>query len=150
MREVLGTCAPETASYCEVWIFSSEMVSGLGTALGAKAPSRVYAPALVLPLTLTPRVPRPSVPALLTSAAEPEAIDRIWVKLRVVRGTAVMVLELTVVLVDEVVTVMRHWHGTGSAVWPRSSAASSVGASPTLTATEDMRAVLNPGAANCT
>src|ERR1035441_9535957 len=107
MRAVLGTCAPYTASYCEVWIFNSEMVSGFGTALGATAPSKVYDPALVLPLTLTLRVPRPRVPALLTSAAEPEAIDRICVKLRVVSGTAVMVLELTVVLVEDVVTVMR-------------------------------------------
>ena len=126
------------------------MVSGFGTALGATAPSRVYDPALVLPFTFTLRVPRPSVPALLTSAAEPEAIERICVKLRVVSGTAVMVLELTEVLVEDVVTVMRHWQGTASAVSPRSIAASSVGASPTLTATEDMRAVLKPAAANCT
>ena len=51
---------------------------------------------------------------MLTSAAEPEAIDRICVKLRVVRGTAVMVFELTTVLVEEVATLMRQWQATGS------------------------------------
>ena len=76
------------------------MVSGFGTALGAKAPSRVYAPALVLPLTLTLRVPRPRVPALLTSAAEPDVIDSTCVKLRVVSGTAVIVRELITVLLE--------------------------------------------------
>ena len=101
-------------------------------------------------MTLTLRVPRPSVPALLTSAAEPDAIDRICVKLRVVSGTAVMVLESTEVLVEEVDALMRHWHGTGPVASPRSSAASSVGASPTLTVTAPMTAVWNPAAANCT
>jgi hypothetical protein len=37
-----------------------------------------------------------------------------------------MVLEFTEVLVEDVVTVMRHWQGTGSAVSPCSIAASSV------------------------
>jgi len=90
------------------------------------------------------------VPALLTSAAEPEAIDRICVKLRVVKGTAVMVFELTTVLVEDVARLMRQRHATGSSVSPRSRAASRAGASPTFTVTLVIRAVLNPATANCT
>src|ERR1039457_6119032 len=126
------------------------MVSGLGTALGAYAPSRVYAPAVVLPFTLTFLVPRPSVPALFTSAAEPEDMESNWVRLRVVSGTAVMVLALTTVLVEEVATPMRHWQFTGSAASPRSRTAFSTGTSETLTANDGMRSVLKPGEANWT
>jgi hypothetical protein len=48
------------------------------------------------------------------------------VKLRVVSGTAVMVLELTEVLVEDVVTVMRHWQAPVGRL-PAPMAASSVG-----------------------
>ena len=105
---------------------------------------------MVLPLTLTLRVPRPRVPALLTSAAEPDDIDSTCVKLRVVSGTAVMVLESTSVPVEEVddaqLALAFDWLG-GS---PGSSTASSTGASETLTTNRPVRAVLKPGGANWT
>jgi hypothetical protein len=61
-----------------------------------------------------------------------------------------MVLASTTVLVEEVVTLMRHRQFTGSAASPRSRTASSTGTSETLTTNEGMRAVLKPGEANWT
>src|ERR1035441_739179 len=107
-----------------------------------EAPSRVYAPAVVLPFTFTFLVPRPSVPALFTSAAEPEVMDSTWVKFRVVSGTAVIVLASTTVLVEEVVTLIWHWQFTGCAASPRSRTASSAGTSETFTSNDAIRAVL--------
>ena len=41
IRLVLGTMAPNMASFCDVWILNWEMASGFGTVLGAYAPSTV-------------------------------------------------------------------------------------------------------------
>ena len=46
----------------------------------------------MLPFTLTVEFPLPRVPALFTLAAVPEDIERTCAKLRVVSGTAVIVL----------------------------------------------------------
>ena len=75
-------------------------------------------------------------------------MESTWVKLRVVSGTAVMVLASTTVPVEEVITPMRHWQFTGSAASPRSRTASSTGTSETLTTNDAIRAVLKPGEAN--
>ena len=94
------------------------------------------------------RVPRPKVAALLTSAAEPEAIERICVKLRVVSGTEVMVLASTTVPLEAAVPPVRHWQGTGSEDSPRSSVASNVATSEMSTGSASMRDVLKPCEAN--
>ena len=66
------------------------------------APSTVYRPVSVLPFTFARWEPAPKSPALFTAAAEPEDIDITCVKLRVVSGTAVMVLLSTSVPFEDV------------------------------------------------
>jgi hypothetical protein len=95
---------------------------------------------------LTLWVPRPSVPALLTSAAEPEDIDSTCVKLRVFSGTAVIVLPSTSVPVDGAPDVTLHSHATTSDRDPRSRVASRAATSDTFTVIRGMREVLKPRA----
>jgi hypothetical protein len=59
-----------------------------------------------------------------------------------------MVLASTTVLVDDVATPTRHWQFTGSPASPSSRTASNTGTSETLTISDAIRAVLNPGEAN--
>ncbi len=110
----------------------------------------VYEPAVVLPFTFTLEEPRPSVPALLTLAAEPDDMESTCVKFLVFSGTAVMVFWSTSVPVDGAVLPMVQRQGTVSEVAPGSSVASRTGISETLTVTLSMRAVLKPSAAKVT
>ena len=90
--------------------------------LAEAAPSTVNVPVAVLPFTFTFCEPAPNIPALLTLAVEPEDIESTCVKLRVVSGTAVMVLLSTSVpLADVAVSLSRHWQGTFSSDAPSSS-----------------------------
>ena len=61
------------------------------------APSIVYEPDALFPFTCVLDVPRPSVPALFTSAADPDDIDNTCVKFLVFSGTAVIVFWSTTV-----------------------------------------------------
>ena len=80
------------------------------------------------------------------AAVEPEDIESTCVKLRVVNGTAVMVLLSTSVPVDDVaVSMSLQSQGTLSSDAPASSWALRSGASETLTTTDIALDVLNPG-----
>jgi hypothetical protein len=91
--------------------------------------------------------PAPKSPALFTAAAEPEDIDITCVKLRVVSGTAVMVLLSTRVPLEDVADSLRwHWQVTFSVDAPASNLAFRTGASETFTINEAAWEVLNPSA----
>src|SRR5262249_34263715 len=107
--------------------------------------------AAVLPFTFTFWEPAPSIPALLTLAVEPDDIESTCVKLRVVSGTAVIVLLSTnVPLEDVAVSLSWHSQGTGSSDSPTSRWASRSGASETFMTTDSAREVLNPCAEKST
>ena len=97
-----------------------------------------------------PGTPRRLIYALPQgSAAEPDVIDSICVKFLVVRGTAVMVLLLTKVPVEEAIALpARQRQTTCSVGEPGSKTASSVDTSDTLTTTDIMSEVLNSSTEN--
>jgi len=105
----------------------------------------------VLPFTFAFWEPVPKSPALFTAAAEPEDIDITCVKLRVVSGTAVMVLLSTKVPLEDVAgSLSWHWHITFSVDAPASSLALRTEASETFTINEAAWEALNPSAEKVT
>src|SRR5882724_12644630 len=97
----------------------------------------VYVLVAVSPFTLTTWEPAPSSPALLTVAAEPEDMPRTCVKLRVVSGTAVIVLLVTKVPdADAAALATVHSHATRCDGSPASNLALTTVTSETYTMTE--------------
>ena len=91
------------------------------------------------------------IPALVTADAAPDALDKTCVKLRVVRGTDVMVLLSTSVPVeDAAVWLTVHRQGTGVSAAPASNLASTTELSDTSTTMDAICAGLKPSTENLT
>src|ERR1700687_3118086 len=113
------------------------MVSGFGTVLADAAPSTVYVPAAVLPVTFTFWEPAPSSPASFTLAAEPDDMDSTCGKLRGGNGSAVIVFVSPNVPVEDLALLLTlHRHTTSWIDSPAANWAFRTGTSDTFTAND--------------